>query len=410
MMQAAIQMDKRYKALALLVIGASAVLPPVHRAMAQAAQRPAYNPTNPTPAVPQALPSISVGADHRVTFRIHAPEARTVTVNGDFLLGAPPASLTKGDDGTWTYTSPPLTPDTYTYNFTVDGVGVLDSSNQNFRDTPNALFNFFDMPDRSTDFMALKDVPHGRVEAIIYHSATLKMERRAHVYLPPNYQDIHTKLPVLYLLHGVGDNDISWTSAGKINLILDNLYAAGKVKNMIVVMPSGHIPGVVHRTMQPEAPGGDPFSDDFLHDLMPYVAKTYNVSTTRDDTAIAGFSMGGVQTLNLALWHPEIFGYVFPMSTGYFPSSIQQMEIEDKAVLEKVARHPFKLMVTERGKSDTLIGANDKATIQMLDDFKIPHRDIALPGIHSFVPARRFLCAVFPLMFQSTAPGTVQGN
>ena len=408
MRNATTEVDKKYFAFVTLAIGFSLTVLPAGRLSAQATapQRPAYNPTNPTPAAPEALPSVSVGVDHRVTFRIHAPEARTVTINGDFLLGAPPAALTKGDDGTWTYTSPPLTPDSYTYNFMVDGVGVLDASNQNFKDTPNSLFNFFDMPDPSTDFMALKDVPHGRVEAVIYHSDSLNMERRVHVYLPPNYQYIHAKIHVLYLLHGVGDNDISWTSAGKINLILDNLYATGKIKNMIVVMPAGHVPGVPRRAMQPPVPGGDPFSKDFLDDLMPYIAKTYNVSTQRDDTAIAGFSMGGAQALNLALWHPELFGYVFPMSTGYFPASIKQMEADDKAVLQRVASHPFKLMMTERGKDDTLIRANDQATLHMFDDFKIPHRDVTLPGIHSFVPVRRFLYMVFPLMFQDRVPTT----
>ena len=107
---------------------------------------------------------------------------------------------------------------------------VLDIRNQNFRDTPNSLFNFFDMADPSTDFMALKDVPHGRVEAVIYHSVSLNMERRAHVYLPPDVENIKAKLPVLYLLHGAGDNDISWTSAGKINLILDKSARHRKVE------------------------------------------------------------------------------------------------------------------------------------------------------------------------------------
>ena len=262
-------------------------------------------------------PPFEVALDHRVTFRIHAPDATTVTLNGDFLLGSPPVKLTKGADGTWTYTSGILTPDSYTYNFTVDGVMVLDTRSQNFKDTPNSLFNFFDMPDPTTDFMTLRDVPHGRVEAVIYHSSSLNMERRVHVYLPPGFEAMHGKLPVLYLLHGAGDNDISWTSAGKINLILDNLYAAGKLKNMIVVMPSGHVPGAPRRMMQPPGPQADAFTKDFLQDLVPYIERTYPVSSKREDVAIAGFSMGGVQALNLALWHPEMFDYLYPMSTGY---------------------------------------------------------------------------------------------
>jgi enterochelin esterase-like enzyme len=366
------------------------------------AQAPPPSPAAPPvyrPSTAAELPSVEVAPDHRVTFRMHAPDATTVTLNGDFLLGAPPVKLTKGADGTWTYTSDPLTPDSYTYNFTVDGVMVLDTRSQNFKDTPNSLFNFFDMPDPSTDFMALKDVPHGRVEAVIYHSATLNMERRVHVYLPPGFETLQGKLPVLYLLHGGGDNDISWTSAGKINLILDNLYAAGKIKNMIVVMPSGHDPGAPRRMMQPLPPEGDPFTNDFLNDLVPFVQKTYPVSTRREDTAIAGFSMGGVQTLNLALFHPEMFDYVFPMSTGYFPDGIQQIERDDAAVLKNVAAHPFKQFTMGRGKDDKLTAANSTATLKMLDEAKIPHKYIELDGVHSFVFARRFLLEVFPLMF-----------
>src|SRR5271170_457906 len=385
-----------------LAIGVSIVLlnfPVPDRSMAQATPPapapPIYNPTNPQPNTAADPPSVEVAPDHRVTFRIHAPEATTVTLNGDFLLGAPPVNLTKGADGTWAYTSQPLTPDSYTYNFTVDGVMVLDTRSQNFKDTPNSLFNFFDMPDSSTDFMASKDVPHGRVEAVIYHSASLNMERRVHVYLPPNFENIQGKLPVLYLLHGGGDNDISWTSAGKINLILDNLYAAGKLKNMIVVMPSGHVPGAPRRMMQPLPPEGDPFTNDFLNDLVPFVQRTYPVSTRREDTAIAGFSMGGVQTLNLALFHPEMFDYVFPMSTGYFPDGIQQIERDDAAVLKNVAARPFKQFTMGRGKDDKLTAANSAATLQMLDDAKIPHKYIELDGVHSFVFARRFLLAVF---------------
>ena len=384
-------------------IGLGIVIPLIlgsQQSRAQAPAAPAYNPTNPQPAAAAEIPSVEVHTDHRVTFRIHAPEATTVSINGDFLLGAPAAKPTKDADGTWTYTSEPLTPDSYTYNFTVDGVMVLDTRNQNFKDTPNSLFNFFDMPDPSTDFMALRNVPHGRVEAVIYHSASLNIERRVHVYLPPNFESMQGKLPVLYLLHGGGDNDISWTSAGKINLILDNLYANGKLKDMIVVMPSGHVPGAPRRMMQPPGPDEDAFTKDFINDLVPFVQKTYPVSARREDTAIAGFSMGGVQTLNLALFHPEKFGYVFPMSTGYFPAGIEQIEKEDAAVLQNVVSHPFKQLIMGRGKDDKLTAANSAATLQMLDDFKIPHRYIEGIGVHSFVFARRFLLEVFPLMFR----------
>jgi enterochelin esterase family protein len=347
------------------------------------------------------LQTVTVGSDNRVTFKFYAPNAASITVGGDFMLGAPAAAMTKGDDGVWSYTSSPIPPDSYTYNFNVDGLTVLDTRSQNFKENPNSLFNFFDMPGAETDFMALKDVPHGRVELVLYHSNTLNTERRMHVYLPPNFESIKGKLPVLYLLHGGGDNDISWTSAGKVNLILDNLYAQDKLKNMIVVMPTGSVPDQ-GKGAKWFAVGvdDDPFAQDFLRDLVPFVEKTYPVSTRREDTAIAGFSMGGVQTLNLALFHPEMFGYVFPMSTGFFPQGIQDMDAKYSAVLKNVAAHPFKQFVIGRGKDDPLTGPNNAATLKMLDRYGIHYQYMEMNGAHSFVFSRRFLAYAFPLMFQ----------
>jgi enterochelin esterase family protein len=349
------------------------------------------------------LQTVVVNPDNRVTFSFYAPNASTVTVSGDFLLGAPAPSLTKSDNGVWSWTSNPIPPDSYTYNFTVDGVGVLDTKSQNFRENPNSLFNYFDMPGPETDFMALKNVPHGRVEKIIYHSNSLNMERRIHVYLPPNYESIKGKLPVLYLLHGYGDNDISWTSAGKVDLILDNLYAAGKLKNMIVVMPDGHVPGQQGRTIMSDAVVGDtnPFITDFLNDLMPFVEKSYPVSTRREDTAIAGFSMGGVQTLNIALGHPERFDYVFGMSTGFFPDSLKDLDEKYPDVLKNVANHPFKQFIIARGKDDPLFTATVvQGTRSLLDKYGIAYKYEEMNGMHSFVFSRRFLASVFPLMFR----------
>jgi enterochelin esterase-like enzyme len=355
-------------------------------------------PTN----VSDTLQTVVVAADNRVTFKIYAPKASSVTVSGDFLMGAPPASLSKSEDGVWSFTSNPIPPDSYTYNFSVDGVTVLDTRNPNFKENPNALFNFFDIPGPETEFMALRNVPHGRVEKVIYHSNSLNVERRMHVYLPPNFENLKGKLPVLYLLHGGGDNDISWTSAGKVNLILDNLYAAGKLKDMIVVMPSGHVPVQDRGMVSLFAVGADndPFAKDFLNDLMPFVEKTYPVSTKREDRAIAGFSMGGVQTLNLALWHPEKFAYVFPMSTGYFPAGIKELDEKDTAVLKNVASHPFKEFIIGRGKDDGLTGPNNQATIRLLDKYGIHYQYKQMDGAHSFVFSRRFLAYVFPLMFR----------
>lgn len=356
---------------------------------------------NRTPSISDTLQTVKVGGDNRVTFSIYAPKAAAVTISGDFLQGAPPASLTKNDDGVWSFTSEPIPPDSYTYNFSVDGLMFLDTKNPTFRDNPNSLFNYFDMPGPETEFMALKNVPHGRVEKLIYHSNSLNMERRMTVYLPPHFEELKGKLPVLYLLHGGGDNDLSWTSAGEMNLVLDNLYAAGKLKNMIVVMPTGHVPGPP-RVMgaMGVGPDHDPFIKDFLQDIMPTVEKTYPVSTKREDTAIAGFSMGGVQTLNLALWYPEKFGYVYPMGTGYFPDGIKEFQEKYSAILKTVAKDPYKQLIFGQGKADTLSGPNNEATRKLFDGAGIKYEYRIIPGGHSFVFGRRFLSSVFPEIFR----------
>lgn len=215
-----------------------------------------------------------------------------------------------------------------------------------------------------------------------------------HVYLPPNFEMLKGKLPVLYLLYGGGDNDISWTSAAKINFILDNLYADGKLKDMIVVMPAGHVPEPARSPLMAmqAGPENDPF--------MPFVEKTYPVSTRREDRAIAGFSMGGVQTLNLALWHPEMFNYVYAMSTGYFPNGVQEIQQKYAAVMKNAAAHSFKEFIVARGKDDTLMPANCEATKKMLDGFGIRYQYKEMNGAHSFVFSRRFLAASFPGMFR----------
>ncbi|HZL08641.1 MAG TPA: alpha/beta hydrolase-fold protein [Prolixibacteraceae bacterium] len=358
-----------------------------------AAQFPARN-----PSINDTLQSVRVSADHRVTFSFFAPKATEVTVGGDFTLGAPAAKLIKSENGVWSYTTNTIPPDSYTYNFSIDGINTLDGKSPNMRENPNSLFNFFDMPSPETDFMALKNVPHGRVESVIYHSNTLNAERRMHVYLPPNFENIKEKLPVLYLLHGGGDNDISWTSAGKINLVLDNLYADGKLKNMIVVMPSGHTNA--KGNSMGAGPANDPFCQDFLNDIVPFVEKIYPVSKKREDRAISGFSMGGIQTLNLALWHPEMFGYVFPMGTGFFPQVIKEIEENQPQVLKNPAINQFKVLFIGRGVDDNLTKANNKAMLDLFDKYGIKYKFKEVTGAHSFVFGRRFLYQTFPMMFQ----------
>jgi enterochelin esterase family protein len=214
--------------------------------------------------------------------------------------------------------------------------------------------------------------------------------RRLHVYLPPNYDKIKEKLPVLYLLHGGGDNDASWTTIGRANNIMDNLYNEQKAKPMIIVMPAGHTP-VKGGTPMGAGPEKDPFCQDFTNDIIPFIEKNYRVSAKREHRALAGLSMGGIQTLNLALWYPEKFSYVNPMSTGYFPPLIKELEEKYASFLKNPAINQFKIFNITSGKSDFLVMQNNKNTLELFDKMGIKYQYTEGEGSHTFLVWRRNL-------------------
>src|SRR5206468_11464685 len=223
-----------------------------------------------------------------------------------------------------------------------------------------------------------------------YYSTALGAWRRMHVYMPPGYEVNNGKYPVFYLLHGAGDNDEAWTSVGRAGFILDNLIAAKKAKPMIVVMPAGH-------TSRAQAIGGgrgflsptDDFAKDFTTDLMPYIEKHYRVFTDRAHTAMAGLSMGGSQTLNIAFPHLDRFAYIGVYSSGLigeFPGAAgpggrraaaaaapeaaaprgPSWEKRNQAMLDNAGlKKGLKLFWFSTGKDDGLI-TTTKATAEML--------------------------------------------
>jgi hypothetical protein len=182
--------------------------------------------------------STEVADDHKVIFRIYAPKASDVSVSGDFGGG----KMEKDDQGVWSKTVGPLTPDFYSYSFNVDGVRTVDPKNAMTKPGLNSLDSLFLVPGDEADFEMTKDVPHGDVRAVWYRSGTLDMPRRMHVYTPPGYEGGSEKYPVLYLLHGSGDEDSGWSTIGRAGFILDNLIAAKKAVPMLVVMPNGSLP------------------------------------------------------------------------------------------------------------------------------------------------------------------------
>jgi enterochelin esterase-like enzyme len=291
----------------------------------------------PTPAPPAALDILTspeVLPDRRVTFRIYAPRASEVSVDGDWILqgrgtGGP---LQKDDQGIWSITVGPLVPDFYMYTLTVDGVPTIDPQNREIKQGVSPLKNVFLVPGEEAAFEETLLVPHGEVRTVWYDSTAVGGARSMRVYTPPEYDVSDRAYPVLYLIHGGGDDDRAWSTIGRAGFIMDNLLAAGKAEPMIIVMPNGSIPrpgfslrltgadrtspAAIKARIEAISRLHDVFVEDLLTTIMPIVEKRYRVRTTREDRAIAGLSMGGAETLRVAPSNLDKFAYIGVFSMG----------------------------------------------------------------------------------------------
>jgi len=412
--------------LAGVLIG-SALVPgrPLSAAAPAAAQAPAQG-RGATPA--PAVVSPEVGSDRRVTFRILAPEAQNVELRspGDIPgvggRGVAPPQLTKNADGVWERTFGPLPAGAYRYVFVVNGLTVVDSRNPATSQTNTTVYSLAVVP--GSDVFDTRNVPHGAVASVYYQSTALGGIRRMHVYTPPGYEMNRERYPVLYLLHGAGDVDESWSSVGRAGFILDNLIAANKAKPMIVVMPAGHVngagaalgapvPAAAVAGMPGVGTGPDPFADDFITDLLPYIEKHYRVLTDRQNRAIAGLSMGGNQTLNIAIPHLEKFAYIGVFSSGIIsggrgtaPSEStspfgEAWEKQHLAALDNAAsKRGLSLLWFSTGKDDGLI-ATTRNTVDLLKKHGFKPVFLESEGAHTWLNWRDYLSAFAPQLFQT---------
>jgi enterochelin esterase-like enzyme len=390
---------------------------------APAVQTPAGRGTAPAPAVI----SPDVRPDRRVTFRILAPEAQKVELRspGDIPgiggRGVALPQLTRNPDGVWEATFGPLPAGAYRYVFVVNGLTVVDSRNPMTSQTNTTVYSLAVVG--GSDVFDTKNVPHGAVASVHYNSTALGGIRRMHVYTPPGYETNRERYPVLYLLHGAGDVDDSWTSVGRAGFILDNLIAAGKAKPMIVVMPAGHVngagaalgapvPAAAAQGMPGIGTGPDPFANDFLADLMPYIEKNYRVVTERQSRAIAGLSMGGNQTLNIAIPHLEKFAYIGVFSSGIIsgargaaPSETasafgEAWEKQNLAALDNAAsKRGLNLLWFSTGKDDGLI-TTTRSTVELLKKHGFKPVLVESEGAHTWLNWRDYLAAFAPQLFQ----------
>jgi enterochelin esterase family protein len=350
---------------------------------------------------------------------VYAPRADSVRLSaGDIPGQGSGAVLTKGENGVWEVTIGPTDSGAYRYTFNINGVPTVDPRNPVVSESNNSVWSVVYVP--GSDFMDTANVPHGAVAAVTYYSTALARFRRMHIYTPPGYEEGKGKYPVFYLLHGAGDSDDSWSSEGRAGFILDNLIAAKKAAPMIVVMPAGHTrgSGMGFSTPRPgSATPPDEFTQDFNTDVMPYVESHYRTINDRGHRAIAGLSMGGMQTLNIALPHLEKFAYIGVFSSGLFgivgptrpgapaaptgvtPASFPWEE-EHKSILDDARiKQGVKLFWFGTGKDDFLL-ATTKATVDMFKKHGFAVEFEESSGAHTWINWRNYLDGFAPRLFR----------
>lgn len=348
--------------------------------------------------------STEVNPDHTVTFRYQDPTATKAELS---LEGAGPnIPMQKDAEGIWTATSMPLAPQIYGYHFQVDGQPRLDTHNTRLTTNLLNLSNMADVPGDAPEPWEPQNIPHGEVHHHLYTTSVVlglpQHQSDFYVYTPPGY-DAKAKhnYPVLYLLHGYSDRADGWSAVGQANLILDSLLAQGKIKPMIVVMPLGYgnmefVLGGHNSWSTPAAvtENTDLFSKALLTEVLPRVESQYHASKKREDRAIAGLSMGGLESLSTGLNNTDKFAYIVGLSSA--AASVDQARLAN--LNPKSAN--LKLLWIACGTEDRLLEPN-RQLITFLKSKDMPVTAIETPGMHTWMVWRDNLVHFTPLLFQA---------
>lgn len=350
------------------------------------AQAPGAN-TPPRRAFTPPVRSPEIAADRTVTFRLRAPKATEVFVQGQWKNGR--AAMAKGTNDTWSVTVPAIEPGVWEYSFNVDGFTMIDPANsaiKPMREPRTSILHIVGQPPKIWDF---QDVPHGTVHSHTYRSKTVGRLRELTVYVPPGYDQSRKRYPLLVLQHGAGDNQFTWVAHGKAHWIIDNLIAQKKAQPMVVVMLDGH-PGS-------GGIGGDNtelFEKDLLEDVMPFIEQTYRVQKGAENRGIVGLSMGGGQSLTVGLKNLNQFAWV-----GGFSSATPNKEAIATPLADPTINKKLKLLWVACGKDDFLLRRNEEF-IALLNENKIEHEWELTEGNHSWPVWRDYLAIFVPKLFR----------
>ncbi len=317
-------------------------------------------------------------------FRIEAPDAKSVHVSLG-LGGRGGTKLTKTEDGSWMGTTEgPMDEGFHYYHLTIDGGTFNDPGALNFYGSTR-WESGIEIPAHDQEFYALKDVPHGFVQQILFPSTSTNTSRRAFVYTPPDYNKSKKKrYPVLYLQHGWGEDETAWTNQGHANLIMDNLIAEGKIKPFIIVMTYG---------MTNEIKFGGlrnfditPFQTVLVDELIPYIDANFRTLDDQEHRAMAGLSMGGMETRMITLNKPEVLSHYALLSGGTYKPE----DIKDKSTV--------KLIFLSCGSRERPDGVKN-AVVALKDAGFNAVSYVSENTAHEFQTWRRSLYQLAPLLF-----------
>jgi enterochelin esterase-like enzyme len=338
---------------------------------------------------PQILP------DNRVIFRLKAPEAQKVQID----LGKK-YDMVKDTEGFWSVTTDTISEGIHYYSLIIDGVALADPGSETFYGM-GRMASGIEIPSKNGGFYALKDVPHGEIRMRRYYSRVFNDWKRFYIYTPPAYDEVaDKKYPVLYLLHGGGEDERGWSTQGKTDLILDNLIADGKAKPMLVVMMDGNtggggIAGFGERSLQA-------FENELKEVVIPFVEKNYRTDTTAGNRALAGLSMGGLQTLYAGVKNHQMFSYLGVFSSGWFATNSTLSDPQYKFMKENVTaiNKDIKRFWVAMGGKEDIAYENCKVMLKRYDEIGIKYEYSEYPGGHTWPVWRNNLYSFVPLLFK----------
>ena len=349
-----------------------------------------------------------VHPDGRVTFRLKAPQAQKVQIepicgqpenNGYNGLGIGIFDMTKDENGLWSVTTPPAVPGLHGYWLVLDGVRVNDTATKSFGGKMKTCG--VEIPEPGVDFYDIKDVPHGQVRTQWYYSKVTNAWRRAYVYVPAEYDTYPEKCyPVFILRHGGGEDETSWVEQGRANFIMDNLIAEGKAVPMIVVMDWGQAPTPDQPVHIPSTPPPPEITQVTIQELIPMVDATFRTIPHREQRAMAGLSMGSVQTLYIGLNNLDTFAYLGIFSRR--PMSPQEFSNFGGAFADAEAfNQKVKLFWWGAGTAEEGIYYATKANLAELAEIGIQSVFVEFPGTsHEWQTWRKSLYDFAPRLFR----------